>query len=238
MPVVSDENELRAGGVRVGGQHSHQFGVNHRGLVDHDDRSAGPCLPSAVQREQLAVDCRCLLEAFSLHFLNNDIGRSQSYDICADCFVNLPDRRHRVALPGSGLAVDQRQATCPRRVSNSPNLIVQNRRKGFAAKHRCAGLLSRVVALVFYEDFRRAQDVPLRFENGAGRVAGRGAGGMIFELNDIRIGKHPLAKLNAFEYAFDLLRQCAVKVGQGESGPLFGHCFDNSLRVAGGNRIP
>ena len=56
LPVVADQNELRAGVVRVRGHHRHQLGVEHRGLVHDDDGAPVPARAAVVEREQLAVD--------------------------------------------------------------------------------------------------------------------------------------------------------------------------------------
>ena len=57
------------------------------------------------------------------HGLRDLVGRGQADDAMPGSFVGFADRRHREALAGAGLAVDQRQAFGAGRMQERPDLL-------------------------------------------------------------------------------------------------------------------
>lgn len=122
--------------IGTGGHHRHEFGVDHRGLVHHDDSAAVPIYAGIIEREQLAMDGAGMAEAVALHVLGDGVGRRQSDHPVAARLVNLADRGHRIALAGAGLTVDQREAFGLGGVANGAGLLARDGAEPLAAKNR------------------------------------------------------------------------------------------------------
>ena len=128
LPVVADQNEFGAAVIGMGGQHRHEFGVDHCGLVHHDDGAAVPNRAPIIEGEQLAMDRAGMAEAVGLHVLGDGVGRREPDHAVAPRLIDLADRGHRVALAGAGLAVDQREAPGLGGLANGAGLLARDGR--------------------------------------------------------------------------------------------------------------
>ena len=80
LPVVADQDQLRAGCVGMRREHRHDLGVDHGGFVDHDDGAPVPCVRSLLRANSSLWIVAASAKAVALHVLGDGVGRREADD--------------------------------------------------------------------------------------------------------------------------------------------------------------
>ena len=237
LPVVADQNQLRAGGAGVGAQYRHVARVDHGGLVHHDDGAPVPSGEVVVQAQQLAVHRAGAGEAVARHVPGDGVGRGEADHLVALQLIGLADRRHREALAGAGLSVDQGKPRPCGGVAAGTGLLARDPVEFLVRQHRGQNPVADLMPAVARQAVSSAQHVLLGFEHLPGAETGRRALDLVGKVHGVWVRQHLLGELCAVELAHDLLVEHALEVATGEGRALRRHQLEHRAGVAFVDRV-
>jgi hypothetical protein len=154
LAIVARAHHLGAGHLRLAQQFARDLGVEHRHLVDHDQRAQAACGMAVLQPEQLGMNRRGPLEPVMAEILSHGVRRRQADHLIASRIMRLPDRAARETLAGPGAALDDLQPARSRGVLERRALVRTKRRaRRVADIPMRARRDSRVVSLPYPREF-------------------------------------------------------------------------------------
>ena len=123
MPLITDQDQLRARRARPGREVLEVLRRQHRRFVDDEDGSAVPARQPGFEAFQLGGDRRGVGEAVALHVVNNGIGPGEAEDVVPGILIGVVDSRYGRRLTGAGGACHNGQALLVRRVQEGGTLF-------------------------------------------------------------------------------------------------------------------
>ena len=244
LAVVADKDQFRAGFLRVGGQHRHVRGVEHRRLVHDDDGFAVPLLAAVRQHEQLALDGAGVLEAVFLHGVNDFVRPCEADHPMPGRLVGVAHGVRGAALAGAGEAVDQRQPFLTGRMAEGAGLLAADPVMLRAVERGEALRVGEAVAPVRGQAFGRPPHIAFAFQHLARRVAGRRPAALVGQVNRFGMVENLVGELRPRQldamllgvgsaaHRIDFFLQGALEFLAGEGRALPGHRLEDAAGVA------
>jgi hypothetical protein len=159
--------------LRIGANHRHVRGVEHRGLVHDDNRFAVPLLPAIREHEQFAFDGAGVLEAVFLHVLHDAVRPGQADYPVPRRLIGVAHGRGGAALAGAGQAVDDRQTFRPGCMPEGARLLAADPVVSVGVEHAFALLITEAVRTRCRQGVGRAPHMRFRLQHAARGVPDR-----------------------------------------------------------------
>ena len=140
LTIIARENELGPAAPRLDQKLACYARVEHRRLVDDDDRALVPNRAAVLEAEQFGMHGRSAGKAVRLQIFRDAVCRREAHDAAPLLLVRVADGGERKALAGAGAALDDLQPARARGVVERRTLILAQR---FSRQRASLGPLRR-----------------------------------------------------------------------------------------------